>query len=290
MTVEFTLLGDVEARVDGRRLEIGHARQRCVLVALLIDVNRPIPVGRLVDRVWSDRPPYRARNSLAGYVSRLRNLLAESEGASISREPGGYVLAADPLSVDLHRFRRVAAQARATDDPLQAALLFDKALAIWSGEPFATLDTPWVNDVRSALQAEKLSVELDRNDTALRIGKHAELLVEISAAQAAHPLDERLAGQLMLAQYRCGRQADALETYRRVREQLVDELGIDPGPVPPRGASADTHRRGRYPGAAAGFTRGARPGAPAGDAPATVGTVAAGDEFRWSAARIGAND
>ncbi|WP_099222765.1 BTAD domain-containing putative transcriptional regulator [Mycobacterium persicum] len=230
MTVEFTLLGDVEARVDGRRLEIGHARQRCVLVAFLIDVNRPIPVGQLVDRVWSDRPPYRARNSLAGYVSRLRNLLAQSEGASISREPGGYVLAADPLTVDLHRFRRVAAQARATDDPQQAALLFDKALAIWSGEPFATLDTPWVNDVRTALRAEKLSVELDRNDTALRIGKHTDLLVEISAAQAAHPLDERLAGQLMLAQYRCGRQADALETYRRVREQLVDELGIDPGP------------------------------------------------------------
>lgn len=231
MTVEFTLLGDVEARVDGRRLEIGHARQRCVLVAFLIDANRLIPVDQLVDRVWSDRPPFRARNSLAGYVSRLRNLFAETEGAVISREAGGYVLTVDPLSVDLYRFRSVASQARATSDPREAANLFDRALEIWSGEPFVSLDTPWVNAARSALQAERLSVQLDRNDAALRVGRHADLLVEISAAQATHPLDERLAGQLMLAQYRCGRQADALETYRKVREQLVEELGVDPGPA-----------------------------------------------------------
>lgn len=230
MTVEFTLLGDVEARLDGRRLEIGHARQRCVLLALLIDVNRPIPVDQLVDRVWSDRPPYRARNSLAGYVSRLRNLLAGAGETTISREPGGYLLAVDPLSVDLYRFRALASQARETPDPDEAASLFDEALDIWSGEPFVSLDTPWVNDVRRALQAERLSVELDRNDAALRVGRHAELLVQISAAQAAHPLDERLAAQLMLTQYRCGRQAEALDTYRRVREQLVEELGVDPGP------------------------------------------------------------
>ncbi|WP_186243533.1 BTAD domain-containing putative transcriptional regulator [Mycobacterium simulans] len=229
MAVEFKLLGDMEARVDGRRLEIGHARQRCVLVAFLIDVNRPIPVDQLVDRVWSDRPPHHARNSLAGYVSRLRNLLAGTENTVISREPGGYVLAADPLTVDLYRFRSVVAQARASADPDEAAGLFDRALAIWSGEPFVSLDTPWINDIRGALQAERFSVELDRNDVALRVGRHAELLVEISAAQAANPLDERLAGQLMLAQFRNGRQADSLDTYRRIRERLVEELGVDPG-------------------------------------------------------------
>ncbi|SON61802.1 Putative HTH-type transcriptional regulator [Mycobacterium simulans] len=229
MTVEFGLLGDIEARIDGRRLDIGHARQRCVLLAFLIDVNRAIPVDQLVDRVWSDRPPNHARNSLAGYVSRLRNLLADTEDAGISREPGGYVLTADPLSVDLHRFRSVVSQARASDDAQEAAALFDRALGIWSDEPFVALDTPWVNDLRSGLEAERFSVQLDRNDAVLRVGRHGELLVELSAAQAAHPLDERLAGQLMLALYRNGRQADALDTYRGIRERLVEALGVDPG-------------------------------------------------------------
>ena len=230
MTVEFRLLGDVEARLDGRRLEIGHARQRCVLAALLVDVNRPVPVDQLADRVWADQPPHRARNALAGYLSRLRTLLADAEDVMIAREPGGYALATDALSVDLHRFRHLASQARAAADPRDAVALFDRALDLWRGEPFASLDTPWVNDVRTALEAERLSVALDRNDVALRAGRHTELLVELAAALHAHPLDERLAGQLMLAQYRSGRQADALETYRQMRERLVDELGVDPSP------------------------------------------------------------
>lgn len=228
--MEFRLLGDVEARLDGRRLETGHARQRCVLVALLVDVNRPIPVDQLVDRVWADQPPYRARNALAGYLSRLRNLLAGTEDVAISRQPGGYVLTADPLSVDLHRFRYLASQARATEDPLDAAALFDRALDLWRGDPFPSLDTPWVNDVRTALEAERLSVALDRNDAALRAGRHAELLAELITALQVHRLDERLAGQLMLALYRSGRQADALDTYRQMRERLVEELGVDPSP------------------------------------------------------------
>lgn len=231
MTVEFRLLGDVEARVGGQRLEIGHARQRCVLAALLIDVNRPVPLEQLVDRVWSDRPPYSARSSLTSYVSRLRNLFGDAQGVTLSREPGGYVLATEPSSVDLHRFHAAVSQARATTDPHEAATAFDRALAIWRGEPFASLDTPWFNDVRNALQAELLSVQLDRNDVALRAGRHADLLVELLAAHAAHSLDERLAGQLMLTQYRCGRQADALVTYRQMRRRLVDELGLDPGPA-----------------------------------------------------------
>ncbi|MHA6784116.1 ATP-binding protein [Pseudonocardia saturnea] len=141
------------------------------------------------------------------------------------------MLASDALSVDLHRFRHLAAQARATDDPAEATTRFGRALDLWRGEPLATLDTPWANEVRSAAEAERLAVVLDRNDTALRAGRHVELLVDLTAAAAAHPLDERLAGQLMLAQYRSGRQADALETYRRIRHRLVEELGADPGPA-----------------------------------------------------------
>ncbi len=254
MTVEFRLLGDVEARVDGRRLEIGHALQRCVLAALLVDVNHPLPAEQLVERVWSKRPPASARRSLTSYVSRLRNLLADVPAVTIARKPGGYVLTTDALSVDLHRFRRLASQARATADPDEATALFDRSLGIWDGEPFGSLDTPWINDVRLTLVAERFSVELDRNDVALRAGRHGQLLDELIATQADRPLDERLAGQLMLAQYRSGRQAEAVDTYRAMRQRLVEELGVEPGPLLRQThqliLSGETDERAAAPGAA----------------------------------------
>jgi hypothetical protein len=194
MTVEFRLLGDVEARLDGRRIDMGHARQRCVLVALLVDVNRPVPADHLIDRVWADRPPYRARNALSAYLSRLRHLMAGADDVRIAREPGGYVLSADPLAVDLHRFRHLVAQARAADRPGAVAALFDEALELWRGEAFTSLDTPWFADLRTSLEAERLAVTLDRNDVALLAGRHSELLGELSAAVRSHPLDERFAG------------------------------------------------------------------------------------------------
>jgi predicted ATPase/DNA-binding SARP family transcriptional activator len=229
MAAEFRLLGEVEALVDGRRLDIGHARQRCVLASLLVDVNRPVSVDQLIDRVWADEPPSRARNALAGYLSRLRALLGEA-GVQITRGTAGYTLTTDALSVDLHRFRHLAASARNATVPTEAARLFDQALACWRGEPFAALDTPWISDMRGSLERERLSVELDRNDAALSTGRHSELLAGLEAALQAHPLDERLAGQVMLAQYHCGRQAAALDTYRQMRERLIEELGVDPSP------------------------------------------------------------
>ena len=230
MAAEFRLLGEVEAWVDGLRLDIGHARQRCVLGALLADVNRPVSVDQLIDRVWADEPPHRARNALAGYLSRLRHLLGGAGDVQISRGTAGYTLATDAMSVDVHLFRYLAAEARATADASEAVGLYRRALELWRGEPFAAMDTPWVNDCRISLEAERLSVILDRNDAALRAGRHTELLDELTSALQAHPLDERLAGQLMLAQYRCGRQADALDTFRAMRDRLVEELGTDPGP------------------------------------------------------------
>ena len=182
-------------------------------MALLVDVNDPVPADQLIDRVWADDPPHRARNALAAYISRLRQVL-DGADVQIVRERGCYVLTADALSVDIHRFRHIASQARATADPADAAVLFDSALDLWRGEPFASLDTPWINDVRTAFEAERVSATLDRNDAALQAGRHAELLGELVTAVQAHPLDERLAGQLMLAQYRSGRQAEALDTYR----------------------------------------------------------------------------
>lgn len=225
------LLGDIGADIDGERVDVGHARQRAVLVAMLIDLNRPVPSDQLIYRVWADEPPYRARNALAAYVSRLRAAIGHSGGVDIKRESGGYILLADPMTVDLYRFRHLANQARAAVDPVEADDLFARALQLWRGSPFVMLDTPWLNEVRNALHAERLAVALDRNDAALRAGRHAELLPELTTMLGEHPLDERLAAQLMLAQYRCGRQADALETFRAMRQRLVDELGADPSPA-----------------------------------------------------------
>ncbi|MDX1878278.1 BTAD domain-containing putative transcriptional regulator [Mycolicibacterium sp. 141076] len=231
MAVEFRVLGDVEVLVDDRRLDVGHARQRCVLVALLVDVNRPVSSDQLIDRVWADEPPHKARNALAAYISRLRQLFSETDGVQIVRGPAGYALQADPRTVDVHLFRDTLGRARTAPNPAEAAGLFDTALRLWRGEPFATIDTPWANEVRGSLEAERFSAVLDRNDAALGAGRHGEFLNELTTTLQAHPLDERVAGQLMLAQYRCGRQAAALKTYRAMRERLVEELGVDPSPA-----------------------------------------------------------
>ncbi|MCT7659402.1 BTAD domain-containing putative transcriptional regulator [Mycobacterium deserti] len=261
MAAEFRLLGEVEACVDGQRLDIGHARQRCVLATLLVDVNKPVSVDQLIDRVWADDPPHRARNALAGYLSRLRTLLANDGDVQITRGPAGYTLAADALSVDLHLFRELAGRARASNDPDDAVGLYRQALALWRGEPFAALETPWINDVRAWAQAQRFSTQLECYDAVLRAGRHTEVVDELAAAHQAHPLDERLAAQLMLAEYRCGRQADALDIYRQMRERLIDELGIDPSPplrevhqqilgselIPPNAPPGPTQVRGRPP-------------------------------------------
>jgi DNA-binding SARP family transcriptional activator len=223
----FRVLGDVEALVDGRRVDAGHARQQCVLAVLLVEAGRTVSVDQLLERAWGTAEPLRARNALSGYVSRLRRALA----VRISRRADGYRLEVDPDSVDLHRFERLVARARRGDDPESALALLEQALALWTGDAFASLDTPWLNDRREGLAAQRLTAMLDRFDLVLAQGRHAELLGELSVTAAAHPLDERLAGQLMLALYRCGRQAGALHQYERMRLRLAEELGADPSPA-----------------------------------------------------------
>ncbi len=229
MAAEFGVLGAVEARVNGRPVDLGHARQRCVLGVLLVEAGRPVAVDQLVDRVWGDDVPQRAVNALYSYLSRLRRAVADAPGVEIKRQPGGYLLTVDPQAVDLHRFRRLVTLARTAESDQPTAELLAQALGLWRGEPFAGLDTPWLTSMRHMLLSERFAAELDRNDVLLRLGRHAELLPALSAATAEHPLDERLAEQSMLALYRCGRQADADEQYRRIRRCLADELGSDPG-------------------------------------------------------------
>ncbi|MGW2892573.1 AfsR/SARP family transcriptional regulator [Streptomyces griseoruber] len=232
VTVEFRVLGSVEASVGGRPVALGHARQRAVLAALLVDVNRLVTTDQLTERIWGGRPPRQVRSTLHSYLSRLRQVLTGTGAATITREPGGYVLTtAATATVDLHSFRRLVTQARAADDDTDASALFDRALRLWRAAPFTTLDTPWINDLRATLEQERLSAQLDLGDLLLRLGRHAALLPELSARAEAHPLDERVAGQLMLALHRCGRPADALDHYQRTRRRLTQELGVGPSPA-----------------------------------------------------------
>jgi DNA-binding SARP family transcriptional activator len=256
MGTRFRLLGAIEARVGDRVLDVGHLRQWCVLAVLLLDANQAVTVDELMDRVWGERPPQRARETLYVYLSRLRTALATAGDVRIARRPAGYLLDVDPDAVDVHRFHRLVAAAR-TQQGEAALESFEEALRLWRGDAFPVLDTPWINGMRATLDRARLAAELDRNDLALRHGRHAQVLDAVTAAAATNPLDERLAGQLMLARYRAGRSGEALAGYRQLRARLAEELGTDPG-EPLR----DLHQRilRADPALSAGPSRVDRPG------------------------------
>ena len=229
MAAEFGVLGAVEARIDGRPVDLGHARQRCVLGVLLVEAGRPVPIDQLIDRVWGEDVPQRAAGALYSYLSRLRRALADAPEVGIKRQPGGYLLTVDPQAVDLHRFRRLITPARTPESDKPAAEMYDAG-----ARPVAR---------RAVRRAGHAVVDLDAADVAQRAvrrragpqrraapsGPARRAAAALSAAVAEHPLDERLAEQSMLALYRGGRQADADEQYRRIRRCLADELGSDPG-------------------------------------------------------------
>ncbi|MEU8390688.1 BTAD domain-containing putative transcriptional regulator [Micromonospora sp. NPDC048842] len=228
MAVEFRLPGEVEARVAGRLIDLGHLRQRGVLAVLLIGANQLIRTDQLISRAWGDLRPQSASSSLYSYLSRLRRSLGEAADVSIRRQSGGYLLQVDPWAIDLHRFRELLAVARTTEDAGRALRIFDEALGLWRGTPLGQLDTPWLDDVRTAADRERVTADRDRTDVALRCGQHAALVPQLLRAVAEHPFDERLIGQLMLALCRSGRQADALDHYLALRRRLADSLGVDP--------------------------------------------------------------
>ena len=229
MALEFRLLGDVEIVIDGQPIDTGHARQRCVTVALTVDANRTVSVDQLAYRVWGNEPPQRYRQVLYSYISRLRRALSDSNGVTIGRGRDGYRLAVDLAAVDLHLFPTLLAQARAARDDRCALALFDQALALWRGEAFGGLDTPWLAAIRHTLAEQRFTAELDRNDVRLRCGMHHQLVPELSQQVDRHPLDERLTGQLMRALHCSGRTGEALDAYHRLRQRLAEELGVDPG-------------------------------------------------------------
>ncbi|MEU4387707.1 tetratricopeptide repeat protein [Promicromonospora sp. NPDC023805] len=227
----------MSARSEHGPIPLGTARQRAVLAALLVEPGVPLSSDQLVERVWGTTAPRSARQTLHSYISRLRSVLGAAGGPVPTRRSGGYVLEVDAAAVDLHHFRALITQARcAADDTAES--LWQDAMALWQGQPFFDLDSEWLRSLCVTLEAELQAARLDHHDLLLRRGEHARILPDVAAAAETHPLDERLAGQLMLALYRCGRQSDALAHFRLVQERLADELGSDPG-----SALCDLHQR-----------------------------------------------
>jgi DNA-binding SARP family transcriptional activator/tetratricopeptide (TPR) repeat protein len=233
--MEFGILGPLHVVVCGRRIGVASDKQRALLALLLLRANRTVTVDRLVDGVWQERAPATAHRLVHTYVWRLRRLFhdAGERRDRIVTEPTGYRLLVEAGELDLTRFEAMLDEghaAFASGDPRRAADLLRGAVELWRGEPLE--DVPMGAGHTSELAAlgerRTTAVEL-RMEAELALGRHAELIGELQRMRAAHPLRERPAGLLMLALYRAGRQAEALEVYRRLRQRLGDELGIDPG-------------------------------------------------------------
>jgi DNA-binding SARP family transcriptional activator len=233
--MEFRILGPLEVRARGEAVPLGGTRQRAVLLLLLLHANDVVPAERLIDDLWGQRAPATAAHGVQVYVSNLRKLLAQTgdDGRLVSRSPG-YVLRVEPGELDLERFERLVADARSAlrDGAAPAAAeTLREALALWRGSPLVDFAYEVFAQAPIArLEELRLVATEERIDADLLCGRHRELVSELEALAAAHPLRERLHGQLMLALYRSGRQAEALEVFQQARRVLVDELGIDPTP------------------------------------------------------------
>lgn len=226
--MEFRILGPLEALDGGRAVPLGGARQRAVLALLLTHANEVVSTDRLIDALWGDHPPRTALNTVQFYVSRLRKALPRM---ALETRPPGYVLAVGPDELDLRRFEELAARA-ADAAPAEAAQLLREALALWRGEPLADVAfEPFVQVEIVRLQELHLAAVEARVEADLVLGRHVAVTPELEALMLEHPLRERLRAQLIIALYRSGRQADALEAYQDARRVLTDELGLEPGPA-----------------------------------------------------------
>jgi YVTN family beta-propeller protein len=229
--LEFRILGPFEVVEGERRVVLGGPRQRALLAILLLRRREVVSTDRLSDLLWGERPPATAAKTLHAYVSHLRKALG---GGVLVTRGGGYVLAVEGEQVDAERFEALVAEARralADGDAVGARRLFGSALALWRGEALSDLAyEPFAQGEVARLEEARLGALEDRIDADLMLGEHRSLVGELEALVAAHPHRERLLGQLMVALYRCGRQADALEAYRNGRRALQEELGLEPGP------------------------------------------------------------
>jgi DNA-binding SARP family transcriptional activator len=225
--VEFRLLGPVEAWAGGRQIDLGPRKQRLALAILALQVNRLVPVDRLVELTWPNVPPPTARHAV--HV-RVCGLLAAADGAGVGIITRGstYALRADPMCIDVHRFRVVVSEARKETADINRAYLLRNALGLWQGPALADAATEKVEQLCRGLEEARLAAVEEWLDAELRLGRHNSILDELIELAAQHPYRQGLVGLLMLALYRGGRAPEALRTYRAVRNRLVDEFGLDP--------------------------------------------------------------
>ncbi|MDG9718416.1 BTAD domain-containing putative transcriptional regulator [Streptomyces sp. DH24] len=264
-SVAFRILGPLTVIGPNGPVRVPPGRQEVILAALLLEADRIVSTDYLVDLIWDDEPPDTARTQVQICVSRLRKLFSRADiAAAITTRPPGYVLRTEDEQVDALLFARRVAEARAAarqGDPGSAADLLRAADELWQGSCLNGMPSDTLRNKALQLDEERMTAAETRIDLELQLGRHHQLVAEIQTLVHAHPLRERLRGQLMLALYRSGRQAEALETYRVGRELLVEELGLEPG--------------GELRGLEAAILAGDVPPAAAGDATRAAGAPAA---------------
>jgi DNA-binding SARP family transcriptional activator/streptogramin lyase len=220
---------------DERVLDVGGGKQRSVLALLLIHANEVVSSDRLIDGLWPDRQPPSATKIVQAHVSRLRKALAVPGDGILLTRGNGYVLHVQPGQLDVDRFRRLldaGREALGAGEPGNAAEKLREALALWRGPPLVDFAyDSFAQDEIARLEGLHLAALEERIEADLALGRHAEVLPELEELVRRHPLRERVRGQLMIALYRCGRQAEALEVYREGRRVLADELGLEPSPT-----------------------------------------------------------
>jgi DNA-binding SARP family transcriptional activator len=231
-SIEFRVLGPLEARVGERTLPLGGMKQRALLAALLLQANEVVTSDRLIDELWGAEPPRTAATALQVHVSQLRKALKADRELLLTRA-GGYLIALEPDQLDLHRFERLASEgerALADGDAVSALANLRAALDLWHGPPLGDLTyEPFAHVPILRLEELRLAAVEARVEADLALGHHEALIGELESLVRQHPFRERLRGQLMIALYRSGRQAEALAAYRAGRRLLVDQLGIEPG-------------------------------------------------------------
>jgi DNA-binding SARP family transcriptional activator/DNA-binding beta-propeller fold protein YncE len=229
--MEFRILGPLEVVDGGRRVELGGGRQSALLALLLLHANEVVLVDRIVEELWPGGPPVTAQKIVQGYVVQLRKAVAD---ALVTR-PGGYVLRLERDQLDVARAERLLDEGRsafAAGRVAEASEAFEHALELWRGPPLAdfTYDSFAQSEI-ARLQELRLEILEERIETELALGRHSSLIGELEALVVQEPLRERLRAQLMIALYRSGRQAQALDSYRSAQQTLGEELGLEPGPM-----------------------------------------------------------
>jgi DNA-binding SARP family transcriptional activator len=231
--MEYRLLGSLEIAVGERILQISSARQRIVLAMLLLQANKVVPFGQLVDAVWDDNPPVTAKSQIHTCISGLRGQLASAgAGRAIVTRPVGYAMTVPDGGLDIANFEQLVSRGReaAADHRAEEAVpVLRAALALWRGPVGSDVESKLVQAAAARLNERRLSVIEDCIELELGLGRHRDLVGELTELVARHPLRERLRAQHMLTLYRSARQAEALQSFREVRQIFIDELGLEPG-------------------------------------------------------------